>query len=671
MKDKKPKISRWALEMSSWDAKIILVKGSVNVEADALSRAPVPPLAEEVTWFNESPEVVYAPVASLFDNRLTRDTFMQEQGKDELCQEITAHVNKSKTKESKGYRIIDGILKKRIRFKLLPSRTETFPEIQSYEDLPKPVVMSLIGMVNKVLGVSKKTSNKEECQRKDSPKKNVHGTKLKIEKQGTGLGKGVPAKGSYRSKTGPDQPSVQESTMKRTKRKMDSTEAERPDTMKSKSMLKPTAKQYGEYFVPVIPESLQPDIMYMFHDSTYAGHLSATATARKIKERAYWNFMDKAIREYCRECSVCQESKSTNHLPFGLLQPVQPPSHVFEVIHVDLLGPLPKSGGGRLNEYLFVIVDSLSKWVEFFPIRTPTAKKLSEILEDQIFCRYGVPAMLVSDCGSQFISRLFETTCKDWNVQHRFTAPYHHQANQSERVNRNIVEMLRAYVRDNHRDWDIHIQKFAFALRTTVHETTKCTPALLQLGREIPFAFDREMNGFKTTEAETTLEKLRSLPEDLKNHIEWVRDNIKKMQESNKKSYDKRHIDHPFKTGDKVLIRNHTRSDKAAHKIQKLLRKWIGPSVLGSKSKDNDVTFEILTIPDMRNVGRRHVSDLKPFVQRKTVRRRFVVSPRVENVNNSLEPIEDLEEQPARPSRRVKTRLNYRTLAGYNIHRNS
>jgi len=38
MKDKKPKISRWALEMSSWDAEIILVKGSVNVEADALSR---------------------------------------------------------------------------------------------------------------------------------------------------------------------------------------------------------------------------------------------------------------------------------------------------------------------------------------------------------------------------------------------------------------------------------------------------------------------------------------------------------------------------------------------------------------------------------------------------------------------------------------------------------
>ncbi|CAL8107853.1 unnamed protein product, partial [Orchesella dallaii] len=184
------------------------------------------------------------------------------------------------------------------------------------------------------------------------------------------------------------------------------------------------------------------------------------------------------------------------------------------------------------------------------------------------------------------------------------------------------------------------------------------------LGREIPTAFDRDVCKSSESNTEAFLESIRSLPEDLKNHIEWVKDNIKKMQKTNKVYYDMRHIPHPFKTGDKVMVKNHSRYDKAAHKIQKLLRKWIGPFLLGEKADDNDNTFEILTIPEGKAVGRREVKDLKPFVQRKTVKRKLVVSPRVEDIDNTIEPNEQSEE-PALTSRRVKERLDYRTLAGH------
>ncbi|CAL8133943.1 unnamed protein product, partial [Orchesella dallaii] len=631
--------------ISSWDADIELVKGSKNVEADALSRNPVTPLAGEETWFEESPEEVYAPIASLFETRISASTLIEEQRKDGLCTEITKKVEETDSKESRGYRIIDGILKKKIRYKLIPKKVENVDNIKSMEDLPIAVAMTLIGQVAEVLG-SKEVirDKKEEGPRKDSSQKRARNGKTRT---------------------------VHPSTAERTSEKEKKSESNRikagGNRIKTFTLTQ-KAKTYGEYFVPVIPESLQAEIMYMFHDSTYAGHLSATATARKIKEKAYWNHMDKAIRDYCRECKICQETKSTNHLPYGLLQPVQPPSRIMEVLHVDILGPLPKSGGSRQNEYLFVVVDTLSKWVELFPIRSATAKKLIDILEDEIFCRYGVPSLLVSDCGSQFISRLFEETLRRWGINHRFTAPYHHQANQSERVNRTIVQILRAYVADNHREWDVNIQKFAFALRTTVHETTKCTPALLQLGREIPTAFDRDVCKSSESNTEAFLESIRSLPEDLKNHIEWVKENIKNMQKTNKVYYDRRHIPHPFKTGDKVMVKNHSRSDKAAHKIQKLLRKWIGPFLLGEKADDNDNTFEILTIPEGKAVGRREVKDLKPFVQRKTVKRKLVVSPRVEDIDNTIEPNEDSEE-PAQTSRRVKERLDYRALAGHKSRR--
>ncbi|CAL8146066.1 unnamed protein product [Orchesella dallaii] len=184
-------------------------------------------------------------------------------------------------------------------------------------------------------------------------------------------------------------------------------------------------------------------------------------------------------------------------------------------------------------------------------------------------------------------------------------------------------------------------------------------------GREIPSAFDREMTDLTNKPKEQVLAELKSLPTELRRHIEWVKNNIRKRQAENKTQYDKRHITHPFKSGDKVMILNHSRSDKAAHKIQKLLRRWIGPFLLGSQAEDNNVTFEILTIPDFRRVGSRHVSDLKPYVERRTVRRRLVASPNVEDIDNTDEPTEDQEQQPGRPTRRTRERLDYKTLAGY------
>jgi len=63
---------------------------------------------------------------------------------------------------------------------------------------------------------------------------------------------------------------------------------------------------------------------------------------------------------------------------------VAPAKKVFEVIYADLIGPLPTSAGGRQNQFLLVVVDQLSKWVEMFPLREATSDKITNLLEDQV-----------------------------------------------------------------------------------------------------------------------------------------------------------------------------------------------------------------------------------------------------------------------------------------------
>ena len=43
----------------------------------------------------------------------------------------------------------------------------------------------------------------------------------------------------------------------------------------------------------------------------------------------------------------------------------------FEVLHLDHIGPLTKDAHG--NEYILVLIDAFSRWVELFPTKTTTA----------------------------------------------------------------------------------------------------------------------------------------------------------------------------------------------------------------------------------------------------------------------------------------------------------
>ncbi|GFV01029.1 uncharacterized protein TNCV_1009501 [Trichonephila clavipes] len=61
------------------------------------------------------------------------------------------------------------------------------------------------------------------------------------------------------------------------------------------------------------------------------------------------------------------------------------------------------------------------------------------------------------------------------------TVVYRPQANRTESVNRDLVQMIANYVNEQHDTWDQILREFAYAIRTAVNETTGKTPAELFL----------------------------------------------------------------------------------------------------------------------------------------------------------------------------------------------
>ena len=61
--------------------------------------------------------------------------------------------------------------------------------------------------------------------------------------------------------------------------------------------------------VPIIPEELEREVTQHFHDSPANGYFGINKTLIAIKQRFFWNNMNKEIKDYVRPCVICQKQK--------------------------------------------------------------------------------------------------------------------------------------------------------------------------------------------------------------------------------------------------------------------------------------------------------------------------------------------------------------------------
>ncbi|GFS92466.1 retrovirus-related Pol polyprotein from transposon 17.6 [Trichonephila clavipes] len=183
--------------------------------------------------------------------------------------------------------------------------------------------------------------------------------------------------------------------------------------------------------------------------------------------------------------------------------------------------------------------------------------------------RYGAPISLISDNGPQFISDVFEHLSHRLDIKHMKTVTYRPQSNLTERVNRNLVQMIASFVEENHENWDQFLHEFAFALRTAVNETTNKTPAELFLGRKIITPFSKLIN--VTEDAKYVGNNIERLFDEARRNMQ------KKKHKSWEKHYNLRRRDVHIKVNDLVLLQTHFLSAAGRKQVGKFMPKFEGP----------------------------------------------------------------------------------------------
>uniref|UniRef100_A0A9J8BEK1 Gypsy retrotransposon integrase-like protein 1 n=1 Tax=Cyprinus carpio carpio TaxID=630221 RepID=A0A9J8BEK1_CYPCA len=223
----------------------------------------------------------------------------------------------------------------------------------------------------------------------------------------------------------------------------------------------------------VVPRSKVQTVLELAHAHPMAGHLGAQNTAQRIRDRFHWPGLEGDVKRYCQACPTCQRTSPHTPPPSPLI-PLPIIEVPFERIGMDLVGPLPKSARG--HEHILVIVDYATRYPEAIPLRKATAKNIAQELF-LLSSRVGLPAEILTDQGTPFMSRIMADLCKLLKVRQIRTSVYHPQTDGLvERFNKTLKQMLRRVVAEDQRDWDQMIPYVLFGIREVPQASTGFTP---------------------------------------------------------------------------------------------------------------------------------------------------------------------------------------------------
>ncbi|KPJ14706.1 Uncharacterized protein K02A2.6 [Papilio machaon] len=143
--------------------------------------------------------------------------------------------------------------------------------------------------------------------------------------------------------------------------------------------------------------------------------------------------MNSQIVDLISHCQACLTYRKQNNKE--CLIPHEIPNRAWSKLGVDIFHFASKP-------YLLVI-DYYSKYIEVVELNTMTSLEVINNLKN-IFCRQGIPDILMTDNGPEFVSKYFKRFETDWQFKHITSSPRYPQSNgQVERAIQTIKSMLK------------------------------------------------------------------------------------------------------------------------------------------------------------------------------------------------------------------------------------
>ena len=364
----------------------------------------------------------------------------------------------------------------------------------------------------------------------------------------------------------------------------------------------------------LVPREMRDEVLYQMHNALLSGHLGQRKTKEKTLQRFYWYGLRDDVNLWIARCDTCAAVKAPDRKPRAPLGK-QITGAPWDRLAVDILGPLPLTARG--NKFVFVVTDHFSKWVEIFAVPDQTAETCAEVLLNEVIARYSCPYEILSDQGRNFEGRVFADLCRMLEVRKKRTSPANPQCNGlTERFNRTLLRMVKAYLKGQQTGWDKHLGCLAAAYRATMHESTGLTPNMLMMGREVRLPAELMFGKVKpnSTEVASYGEWVTKLRDRMQHAHDVARKYLEAATKRQKDYYDAKGSYHSFRNGDLVWYASELGQ---LHLTPKLRNPFIGPVLVLKKFNDLNYLLQFDATGTKRVV---HCNKMKPYLGSQTLK---------------------------------------------------
>ncbi|CDJ35849.1 Retrotransposon nucleocapsid protein, related [Eimeria mitis] len=159
------------------------------------------------------------------------------------------------------------------------------------------------------------------------------------------------------------------------------------------------------------------------------------------------------------------------------------------------------------------------------------------------------PKSIITDRDPKFVGAFWLSLMQQFSIDHDMTTANHPEADgQTERTNRTLVQYLRLYTQQNSSDWLDFLACAEWVYNTTVHSSTRCSPASLVYTETPP--------ADPPLDLAVEIQPRSSAASDFGRQLAAVRECMRKTQERQARNYDQRRSAVSFDSGDLVLKRS-------------------------------------------------------------------------------------------------------------------
>ena len=376
--------------------------------------------------------------------------------------------------------------------------------------------------------------------------------------------------------------------------------------------------QKSNKFLALAPYHIQSTLLQLAHDSLSSGHLGPEKTLKRIQQDWFWPGMKDDVYNYCRSCHVCLKSNYPSNKKPAPLEPMPPAIRFNQRVHLDLLGPLPRSEG---NQYVLVMSDAFSSWVELTGIPDKQTTTVSNAFIRTWVAAHSLPERINTDKGKEFDSKIFAEMAAKLGIKHSFSSSGHPRSNgQVEAVNKDLIKYIRKFIETNDQ-WSDLLPNVKLAMNTAPHTSKKYSPFFATYARRPNLAtmLMCPTRNYSDEEISQRLTNLANITKDIQKHQSAA-------FEQQKQEFDKRARQRTFQPGDLVYV-TRPHSGKLFQKFQPL---FDGPYRIVEARKHNN--YKIMHEKKRKTVNV-HIDRLKLA----TVREQFLE----ESPEEGIEPEAD------------------------------